>query len=103
MTTNQPVIEIDAVTKTYTMGEVGLRKAVGAKRGDILLQFLAEAIVLSVLGGLLGVALGIGGAQVLTPLLGSSQARLAMAQAARAAARPHAAERVADAVLQEAA
>jgi UDP-N-acetylglucosamine--N-acetylmuramyl-(pentapeptide) pyrophosphoryl-undecaprenol N-acetylglucosamine transferase len=39
----------------------------------------------------------------LTPLLGSSQARLAMAQAARAAARPHAAERVADAVLQEAA
>ncbi|MEZ4832895.1 MAG: FtsX-like permease family protein [Caldilineaceae bacterium] len=37
---------------------VGLRKAVGATHTDILAQFLAEAIMLSVLGGLLGVGLG---------------------------------------------
>jgi ABC-type antimicrobial peptide transport system permease subunit len=46
---------------------------VGAKRGDILVQFLAEAIVLSVVGGVIGVALGVGGAQVITPLMGYDQ------------------------------
>jgi putative ABC transport system permease protein len=53
--------------------EIGLRKAVGAKRRDILFQFLTEAIVLSVLGGIIGVAAGIGGAQLITPLLGGSK------------------------------
>ena len=53
--------------------EIGLRKAVGAKRRDILFQFLIEAIVLSVLGGLIGVAAGIGMAQLITPLLGGSK------------------------------
>jgi putative ABC transport system permease protein len=54
--------------------EVGLRKAVGAKHRDILFQFLAEATMLSVLGGLVGVATGIGGAQLITPLLGGTKA-----------------------------
>lgn len=53
---------------------MGLRKAVGAKRSDILLQFLTEAVVLSSTGGIIGVLLGVGGAQIITPLLGGSRA-----------------------------
>ncbi|MDQ2924458.1 MAG: ABC transporter permease [Acidobacteriota bacterium] len=44
--------------------EIGLRRAVGASRLAILLQFLAEAVLLSLLGGLAGIALGIGGTQI---------------------------------------
>jgi putative ABC transport system permease protein len=39
--------------------EIGIRRAVGAKRRDILVQFLTEATVLSILGGMLGAALGL--------------------------------------------
>ncbi|TVR51150.1 MAG: ABC transporter permease [Puniceicoccaceae bacterium] len=49
--------------------EVGIRRAVGARGGDIFLQFLSEALLLSVVGGILGVAAGVGLIQVLTPLL----------------------------------
>jgi putative ABC transport system permease protein len=42
--------------------EIGVRMAVGAKSGDILLQFLAEALALAVMGGIIGVLLGLGAA-----------------------------------------
>jgi putative ABC transport system permease protein len=67
------IMNIMLVSVTERTREVGLRKAVGAKRSDILIQFLAEAMALSVLGGLIGVGLGIGGAQLITPLLGGSR------------------------------
>jgi len=68
------VMNIMLVSVTERTREIGIRKAVGARRRDIMAQFLVEAMVLCLLGGLIGVLAGYGGAQLITPLLGGSRA-----------------------------
>lgn len=54
------IMNIMYVSVTERVFEIGLRKSVGAKRHDILIQFLTEAIVVTLLGGLVGIILGVG-------------------------------------------
>jgi putative ABC transport system permease protein len=53
------IMNIMLVSVTERTHEIGLRRAVGARRGDILRQFLVEAVVVSLAGGLIGIAVGI--------------------------------------------
>ena len=63
------VMNIMLVSVTERIREIGLRKALGATPGAILRQFLTEASLLGVAGGLLGIALGVVGAMVLPSVL----------------------------------
>ena len=64
------IMNIMLASVTERTREIGIRRALGATRGDIVVQFLTEALLLSLIGGLIGIGLGIGVPKLVTHMAG---------------------------------
>ncbi|MBU0672245.1 MAG: ABC transporter permease [Candidatus Margulisbacteria bacterium] len=64
------IMNIMLVAVNERVREIGVRKAIGAKKRDILVQFLTESIIISLLGGVIGIAAGVGLASLIMVVIG---------------------------------